>query len=133
MEHDGLKFYLARGPLLTDNERLFKLCGPLRSLSYNDEDPNDSITFLIQKNGEQAKKENAISEINCKFDIIQPMDLREAMKDKIRTNSNLIPTLLLYIRQQLLAQASESKKDKAVVSRKRTTNSSPGSRSAEKK
>ena len=65
--------------------------------------------------------------------MIQPMDLREAMNDKIRTNSNVIPTLLPYIRQQLPAQGSESKKDKAVVSRKRTTDSSPGSRSAEKK
>ena len=64
-------FYLARGPLLTDNERLFKMCGPVKSLSYNDEDPNDiSITFFIQKNGEQALKETAVLEINCEFDMI---------------------------------------------------------------
>ena len=61
LENDGLMFYLARGPLLTHNERTFKLCGPLRSLSYNDEDPNDSITFFIQKNGEQALKEIVVS------------------------------------------------------------------------
>ena len=47
LENVGLMFYLATCPLLTDNERIFKLCGPLRSLSYNDEDPNDTITFLI--------------------------------------------------------------------------------------
>ena len=70
LENDGLMFYLARSPLLIDNERIFKLCGPLRTLSYNDEDPNDTITFFIQKNEEQALKEIAISEINCKFDMI---------------------------------------------------------------
>lgn len=133
LENEGLMFFLARGPLLTDNERLFKLCGPLRSLSYNDEDTNETITFFIQKNGEQALKEIAISEINCEFDMIQPVALRKAMKDKIRTNSNLIPTLLPYIRQQHPAQGSESKKEKVMVSKKRTTDSSPGSRSAEKK
>ena len=80
---------------------MLHVSGPVRSLSYNDEDPNDSITFFIQKNGEQALKEIAVSEINCEFDMIQPVDLREAMKDKIRTNSNLIPMLLPYKRQQL--------------------------------
>ena len=99
LENDGLMFYLARGPLLTKNERIFKLCGPLRSLSYNDEDPNENITFFIQKNGEQALKEIVVLEISCEFDMIQPVDLREALKDNIRTNSNLIPTLLPYIRQ----------------------------------
>ena len=50
VENDGLLFYLASGPLLTDNERTFKLCGPLRSLCYNDEDPNETVTFLHRMN-----------------------------------------------------------------------------------
>ena len=93
MENDGLLFYLTRGLLLIDNEKTFKLCGPLRSLCYNDEDPIETVTFLIQKNGEKAFKEIAVSEINCEFDMIQPMDLREALKDKIKINSNMIPFL----------------------------------------
>ena len=65
--------------------------------------------------------------------MIQPVDLREALKNKIRTNSNMIPTLLPYIQQQLLAQDLESKKEKAETSKQRTTDSSPSSRSVEKK
>ena len=91
-------FSLARGPLQTDNERTLKLCGPLKSLRYNDEDPNEIVTFFIQKNGEKSFNEIAISEINCVFDMIQLLELREALKDKIGTNSNLIPTLLSYTR-----------------------------------
>ena len=110
LENDGLMFYLARAPLLTDNERIFKLYGPLRSLRYNDEGPNDTITFLIQKDKEQALKEIAVSKMNCEFDMIQPMDFKEAMKDKIRTNSNLIPHFSHTFINNFLPKAQRAKR-----------------------
>ena len=61
VESEGLLFYLERGPLLIDNEKTFKLCGCLRSPCYSDEHPNETITFFVQKNGEKALKEIAIS------------------------------------------------------------------------
>ena len=87
MENEGLLFYLARDPLLTDNKRTFKLCEPLRSLCYNDEHPNETAMFMIQKNGEKALKEIVVLEMNCEFVMIQLVDLTEDRKST-RLNSS---------------------------------------------
>ena len=67
--------------MLIDNEKTFKFYGPLRSLCYSDEHPNEIVKWEI------ALKEIVVSEINYEFEMIQPVDLR-SQRGNERQNAN---------------------------------------------